>query len=57
MRQQKELIKMVEKQRVDIANQLAKDYFPYTHGDNIERERELIKSEQRHEFLLKQEVA
>jgi hypothetical protein len=34
---------MFEKQREDVANDLSYTYFPYTHGDHIERDRELLK--------------
>ncbi len=36
---------MFEKQREDIANDLAHSYFPFTHGDHIEREREILRNE------------
>jgi L-lactate utilization protein LutB len=42
---------MVDKQREDIGNTLSKDYFPFTHGDNVEREREAMRSQLREEYL------
>lgn len=51
MKQQIQLKRMFEKQRDDLENHQSKDFFPFTHGDNIEREREALKQERRAEFL------
>jgi hypothetical protein len=49
--------KIVEKTMNDVANHQSHDYFPFTHGDNVEREREIIRSEIKSEYLRKQEIS
>lgn len=44
---------MVDKQRDDIANELTYGYFPYTHGDHIELEREIQNADLREELQAK----
>ena len=36
---------MFERNREEMANEMGHHYFPFTHGDHIEREREILKSE------------
>ena len=47
MKTQNHVRRMVEKHREDIANQISKGFFPFTHGDNVERERDMLRSELR----------
>ena len=54
MRRQKEVQRQALKQREDIQNEISHGYFPYTHGDHIEREREYIKAEMREDMQTKQ---
>jgi hypothetical protein len=44
---------LFEKQRESQANELAHHYFPFTHGDHIEKERLNLKQELKQEFRLK----
>lgn len=57
MKQQLQLKKMFEKQRDDIENLVSKEFFPFTHGDNIEKERLALKQERRAELLARQGTA
>lgn len=40
----------MEREREEFANQLNKAYFPFTHGDQIERDRELLRQELKDEM-------
>ncbi|TNV82554.1 hypothetical protein FGO68_gene2673 [Halteria grandinella] len=57
MKQQIQVKRMIEKQRNDIEDIVSKDFFPFTHGDNIERERHALKQELRAEFLARAATA
>ena len=50
MKKQNQLRRLFEKQRENMANELSHTYFPYTHGDHIEKERLNLKKELKAEF-------
>lgn len=54
MKLQKVVKEQIQREWEVQANSRQQDYFPYTHGDHVEHERECLKAELRDEFKMKQ---